>query len=200
MLARLLFVLLTVCLSSVFGAAPSMAQNRTFKIDVAGGISEPLPFAAPVFTANSPEALKIADDLTGLVIANLVGSGLFREIPRAAHISAVTNFNATPAFADWKAINAQALATGNVMLGKNGALTVQFRLWDVFAETAMGDGLQFGGDQGAWRRMAHKVSDAIYTRLTGESGYFDSRVVFVSETGDFHQLRRGQAARGCNQS
>ncbi len=179
MLSRILLALFVTLLSVPLATA----QNRTFKIDVTGGVAEPLPIAAPAFTANNPAALKIANQITEVMTANLVNTGLFREIPRAAHIATVSNFNATPAFTDWKAINAQALTTGNVIVDKGGKLTVQFRLWDVFAEAPMGEGLQFAGGEAAWRRIAHKVSDAVYTRLTGETGYFDSRVVFVSETG-----------------
>ena len=62
-------------------------------------------------------------------------------------------------------------------------MTVQFRLYDVFSGAELGAGLQFGGTTQAWRRIAHKVADPVYARITGESGYFDSRVVFVAETG-----------------
>jgi TolB protein len=175
--------LMALVLALGLAAPTAQAQNRTFKIDVTGGISEPLPIATPFFVANNQTALKIAQDMNAVITANLINTGLFREIPKEAHISGITDFEATPQFADWKAINAQALTTGSVSLDGSGRLVVQFRLWDVFAETAMGEGLQFAGGQAAWRRIAHKVSDAIYARLTGETGYFDSRVVFVSESG-----------------
>jgi TolB protein len=51
----------------------------------------------------------------------------------------------------------------------------------------MGEGLQFVGDAPSWRRMAHKVADQVYSRITGEGGYFDSRVVFVAESGPKEQ-------------
>jgi len=104
MLSRILLALFVTLLSVPLATA----QNRTFKIDVTGGVAEPLPIAAPAFTANNPAALKIANQITEVMTANLVNTGLFREIPRAAHIATVSNFNATPAFTDWKAINAQA--------------------------------------------------------------------------------------------
>src|SRR5690606_8019856 len=86
------------------------------------------------------------------------------------------------AFADWRAINAQALITGAVSVNGN-QLNVKFRLYDVFSGAELGEGLQFGGTTAGWRRMGHKVADAVYSRITGEGGYFDSRVVFVSENG-----------------
>lgn len=166
-------------------AAPALAQSgpQTFKIDVTGGVVEPLPIAAPTFIAETAAAAQVAADITGVIAGNLAGTGLFRAIPENAHLSRVANFNAQPEFADWRAINAQALIVGSVSLDANNRLVVKFRLWDVFAQTALGDGLQFAGSAGSWRRIGHKVSDAVYARLTGESGYFDSRVVFVSESG-----------------
>ena len=85
-------------------------------------------------------------------------------------------------YADWKAINAQGLLTGAVSVDGD-RLTVKFRLFDVFAESQLGEGLQLTGTTGSWRRVAHKIADQVYGRITGEGGYFDSRVVFVSESG-----------------
>ena len=71
--------------------------------------------------------------------------------------------------------------------------TVRFRLWDVFAQAPVGEGLQFDGSTANWRRLAHKVADQVYSRLTGESGYFDSRVAFVAASGP-KEARRKQLA------
>jgi len=86
------------------------------------------------------------------------------------------------AFADWRAINAQALIGGAVAVAGD-QLIVKFRLYDVFSGEELGGGLQFAGTVQGWRRMAHKVADAAYSRITGEGGYFDSRVVYVAESG-----------------
>ena len=74
------------------------------------------------------------------------------------------------------------MISGAVTVSGN-QLIVKFRLYDVFSGTEMGGGLQFAGTVDGWRRMAHKVADAAYSRITGEGGYFDSRIVFVSESG-----------------
>ena len=87
-----------------------------------------------------------------------------------------------PRFPDWRAINAQALVTGRVMRQGDGRLQAEFRLWDVFAGQQLA-GQQYFTSPDNWRRIAHIISDAIYERLTGEKGYFDTRVVFVDETG-----------------
>ena len=124
------------------------------------------------------------------VAADLTGTGLFREIPANAFISQITSFSQPIAFADWRAINAQALVTGAVAVNGN-QMTVKFRLYDIYSGQELGGGLQLAGTTAGWRRMGHKVADAVYSRITGEGGYFDSRVVFVAESGpkDNRQMR-----------
>jgi TolB protein len=95
-------------------------------------------------------------------------------------------------FADWRAINAQALVTGAAAV-RGGTVSVRFRLWDVAAQVPVGEGLQFDGPADTSRRMGHKVADAVYSRLTGEGGYFDSRVVFVAESGPKNARRKAIA-------
>ncbi|HHL20253.1 MAG TPA: Tol-Pal system protein TolB [Aliiroseovarius sp.] len=163
--------------------AIGMARAEPLRIEITEGVIEPLPFAVPDFQAENAEAGEMARNIARVVAADLAGTGLFREIPASAYISTVTSFASNVQYADWKAINAQALITGAVSVGANGRLTVKFRVYDVFSQGELGEGLQFAGSTGAWRRMAHKVADAVYTRITGEAGYFDSRVVFVSEQG-----------------
>src|SRR5690606_1903014 len=85
-------------------------------------------------------------------------------------------------FADWKTVGSQALLNGQVTVDPGGQLRVDFRLWDVLSEQQL-LGLQFTSTPDNWRRVAHKISDAVYERLTGEKGYFDTRVVFVAESG-----------------
>ncbi len=172
---RTLATAVTLALSLV-GAAH--AQQGPLRIEITEGVIEPLPFALPTFTGGS----QAAQDITRVVAADLSGTGLFREIPSSAFISNVSSFDAPVSYNDWKAINAQALITGNVIQQGN-RITVQFRLFDVFAGQPLGEGLQFSGTTDTWRRMAHKVADAVYSRITGEGAYFDSRVAFVQESG-----------------
>ncbi|MBM9596418.1 Tol-Pal system beta propeller repeat protein TolB [Roseitranquillus sediminis] len=173
LLLRVALVLLT--------ALPAAAQQGPLRIEITEGVIEPLPIAIPTFTAETPAAEAWARDITRLVAQDLIGTGLFREIPQDAFISR-PGFDAPVQYADWKAINAQGLVTGAVSLDGD-RLTVKFRLYDVFAEQPLGEGLQFGASTATWRRVAHKVADQVYSRITGEGGYFDSRVAFVEETG-----------------
>ncbi|MCF3595622.1 Tol-Pal system beta propeller repeat protein TolB [Rhodobacteraceae bacterium LMO-12] len=161
---------------------PALSQQGPLRIEITDGVQEPLPFAVPDFVPENGGSAQMAKDIARVVAEDLSGTGLFREIGSEAFISQITSFSSPVEFADWKAINAQALITGAVSVaGQN--LTVKFRVWDVFSGQEMGAGLQFAGTADGWRRMAHKVADAVYERITGEGGYFDSRVVFVSEDG-----------------
>lgn len=177
------FVTAMMALAMAGIAIGAQAQGKPLRIEVTEGVIEPMPFAVPTFVAGSSGAQKIASEMTAVVVSDLVGSGLFREVPPSAYISNVTNFNAQVQFSDWRAINAQALVTGSADVTGDGRLVVKFRLFDVFAQSEMGEGLQFVASSDSWRRMAHKVADAVYTRLTGETGYFDSRVVYIAEEG-----------------
>ncbi|MDF0599844.1 Tol-Pal system beta propeller repeat protein TolB [Psychromarinibacter sp. C21-152] len=178
---RLLILTLALGLAA---AGPAAAQERgPLRIEITEGVIEPLPFAIPQFVPENPGAAEMARQITRVVSADLTGTGLFREIPRDAYISDVTSFQSPVQYSDWKAINAQALITGAVQTTNDGRVIVKFRLFDVFAENQLGDGLQFAASQDSWRRMAHKVADAVYSRITGEGAYFDSRVVFVASSG-----------------
>mgnify|MGYP003627726979 FL=1 len=184
MLKQLMSVMVALVLS---GAA--MAQSGPLRLTITDGVIEPLPYAVPTFQAETAEATQVAVDLTRLVARDLTGTGLFREIPSTAFISQPSAFTQAVSYPDWRAINAQALITGAVTVSGN-QLVVKFRLFDVFSGAEMGGGLQFAGTVDGWRRMGHKVSDAVYSRITGETGYFDSRVVYVAETGPKDQRQK----------
>ncbi|MDX8347255.1 Tol-Pal system beta propeller repeat protein TolB [Cognatiyoonia sp. IB215446] len=177
MMRRILAFLVVLLL-----AVPAVAQNGPLRLTITDGVIEPITFAVPSFEAESPQAQQVASDLSRLVVQDLAGTGLFREVPATAFISQVSSFAQPIAFPDWRAINAQALITGAVTVSGQ-QLVVKFRLYDVFSGQELGEGLQFAGTIAGWRRMGHKVADAVYSRITGEGGYFDSRVVFVSESG-----------------
>ncbi len=158
------------------------AETKPLMIEITQGIIKPMPIALSQFTAIGDTTPQYVDQITSVIMADLVGSGLFREIPRSAHVSANTNFNNPVKFSDWRVINVDALITGSVNI-QGDKLILQFRLFDIFAQKPLGEGLQFQASIGNWRRMAHKISDAVYSRLTGEAAYFDSRVVYISEQG-----------------
>lgn len=174
--------LVPVLLALLPAAEPARAQGNPLEITVAGAQFEPLPLALLSFEAAEPGLVPAALEIAAVVEANLERSGLFRLIPQAAFIERAVAFDRVPAYANWRAINAQALVAGRVLRAEDGRVQVQFRVFDVVAETQL-VGQQYLGQPQDQRRIAHKVSDAIYTALTGEGPYFDSQIVFVDETG-----------------
>ena len=167
----------------VFGL-PAQAELR---IDITRAQVEPLPVAVTDFYADEAEQQQIGRDMAGVIAANLERSGLFRPLDKRAFIQDPESLRTAPRFADWRLINAQGLVSGSIQLQADGRLNVEFRLWDVFAEQQM-TGFAYFTTPTNWRRIAHIISDAIYQRLTGEDGYFDTRVVYIAESGP--QTRR----------
>ncbi len=152
------------------------------RLDVTQGNFQPLPIAISDFMGGATTDNDTALGVTQIITADLRRSGLFAPIDPAAFLEKITSVDAVPHFPDWRTINAQALATGRVTRQSDGRLKAEFRLWDVLAGQQLA-GQQYFTTPDNWRRIAHIISDAIYERLTGEKGYFDTRVVFVDETG-----------------
>ena len=167
--------------SAAAGSWPRPA-GAVLSIDVTQGNIQPIPIAIPDFVGGSSNDGDVARNVTQVIAANLKRSGLFAPIDPAAYIERVSNIDALPRFADWRTINAQALVTGRITRQADGRLKSEFRLWDVASAEQL-TGAQYFTAPDIWRRVAHIISDAIYQRLTGELGYFDSRVVFVDESG-----------------
>ena len=152
------------------------------QLDVSQGNFQPMPIGLPDFIGGTAGDGDTARGVTQIITANLRRCGLFAPIDPAAYIEKIASVDAVPRFPDWRAINAQALVTGRMTRQNDGRLKAEFRLWDVVAGQQLA-GQQYFTTPDNWRRIAHIISDAIYERLTGEKGYFDSRVVFVDETG-----------------
>lgn len=178
-MTRRLFAFLALTLFMCFAAAPTRAELR---IDITRGVVEPIPLAVMAFDGSSEETDRLGRDIAGVIAANLERSGLFAPIDKKAFIQETVSMQTLPRFGDWRLINAQGLIHGRTEVVADGRLKVEFRLWDVFAEQQM-IGLAYFTVPDNWRRVAHIISDAIYKRLTGESGYFDTRVVYISESG-----------------
>ncbi|MDX2072943.1 MAG: Tol-Pal system beta propeller repeat protein TolB [Alphaproteobacteria bacterium] len=164
----------SVFLAFILSAAPAQALLR---IDITKGNVEPLPIALPELAGG-----QVGRDIMEVVAADLERSGLFKVIPQAAYIEQVTAATTVPRYADWRQIEAAGLVTGSVVDTGGGRLKVAFRLFDVFAEEQIA-GKEYNTFTTNWRRIAHIMADEIYKRITGESGYFDSRVVYVAESG-----------------
>ena len=160
----------------------SGTARAELQIDVNGAMRDPLPLAFPEMIHEGFWVGQYAKRIRNVVIADLERSGLFRIIPENSYIQELNSINQEPSFVDWKAINAHALVQSAISEIDEQHLKVEFRLWDVFAENQL-KGQSFTTTKDNWRRVAHVIADAIYERLTGEKGYFDTRIVYVSETG-----------------
>jgi len=178
----LLMIGALACGMAVFATLPARAL---VEIDVNKGVVEPLPVAITDFLS----ADGIGTEISAIVAADLKRSGLFAPIDKSAFIEKISNPDAAPRFDDWKVLNAQALVTGRVSQEADGRLRAEFRLWDTFAGQQL-VGEQFFSSKANMRRVAHIIADAIYERLTGEKGYFDTRVVFIDETGSKNDRRK----------
>ena len=164
------------------GLTLSTRYAGAVRIDITEGNFQPLPIAIPNFFGGADSDNDTATGVTQIITANLKGSGLFLPIDPAAFLEKLAGVDNVPNFPNWRTINAQALVTGRITRQSDGRLKAEFRLWDVLAGQQLA-GQQYFTTPDNWRRIAHIISDAIYERLTGEKGYFDTRVVFIDETG-----------------
>jgi TolB protein len=161
----------------MIGAVAVPAAQAQVEVDINQAAVQPLPIAIPAF-GGAP----VGSDVSRVISANLERSGLFRPLDPATFIDKSLDVTVQPNFDNWKRVGAQALLNGEVHLDPDGRVRVDFRLWDVGSGRQL-LGLQFTSTPDNWRRVAHKVSDAVYEQLTGEKGYFDTRIVFVAESG-----------------
>jgi TolB protein len=166
-------------LLTIFGAAPALAD---LKIDITRGNVQPMPIAVVPFQGDSPREGQIGTDVSNVVSADLERSGLFKPIDQKSFIQTAASLKAGPRYGDWRVIGAQALISGLTQVQPDGKVRVEFRLWDVYAEQYLIGRAYFSRPED-WRRVSHIIADAIYKRITGEDGYFDTRIVYVAESG-----------------
>jgi TolB protein len=178
---RSLMALASVIAALSCAVMPARAQEP-LRATVNQGVIEPLPIAIKIDSAATNASGNLGTQISKVVMADLERSGFFRPIDPNAFIQSQLDVNVTPNFENWRTINAQALSNGMAFIDGQGRLQVDFRLWDVFSEKQL-LGMSFTATPENYRRIAHKIADAIYEKLTGEEGYFDTRIVFVAESG-----------------
>jgi TolB protein len=174
---------LLVAIATGTTVMPAAAQDG-LRIDITQGTMKPMPIAITDLYGSNPNDQAVGANISRVVSADLERSGLFKPIDPKAFIQTPESLRVQPRFGDWRVINAQALVSGGAETQADGRLRVEFRLWDIYGEQQM-TGLAYFTQPGNWRRVAHIIADAIYKRLTGEDGYFDSRIVYVAESGPF---------------
>ncbi|MCH9806584.1 MAG: Tol-Pal system beta propeller repeat protein TolB [Alphaproteobacteria bacterium] len=165
------------CLALLAPANPALAQGLSGT--QRQGTIAPIPIAIPNFLGDDP---KLAADIAGVLSADLERSGLFRSLDRASFLERIQDVNRAPRFPDWRSIRADAVVVGKVIRRPDGKVGAEFRLWDVARGKQLA-GQRFTTIAANWRRIGHIIADQVYERLTGEKGYFDTRVVYIDETG-----------------
>jgi TolB protein len=167
-------------------AAPAFVvpAKAELVIDVRRGNFQPIPIAIADFSGEGD----LGQRVSGIVVNNLTRSGYFAPIDKASFPER-PSFDAAPNFAAWRGTGAQGLVTGRVTRDASGKLKAEFRLWDLVAGQQLA-GQQYFTDPNAWRRVGHIISDAVYTKITGVGGYFDSRIAFVDESGPKENRRK----------
>ena len=158
--------------------APQVSLGQT-RITVDEANLRPRPIAIPEFISEDP---KLGAAVANVVMADLESSGLFRPLDRSAFIERLNDLNVAPRFADWRSVGAEALVVGRVSPQGDGRVRTEFRLWDVVLGKPLA-GQQFSTVVANWRRIGHIIADQVYEKLTLEKGYFDTRVVFIDESG-----------------
>ncbi len=179
---RYMGVLRIALLGTLLALGAATSARAELRIDITQGYIEPMPVAIAPFLGGSEDENRYGRDISEVISADLARSGLFRPIDPKSFIQAPGAMDTLPRFGDWRVLKAQALVQGRARFADDGRLRVEFRLWDVYAEQQM-VGLAYFTVPNNWRRVAHIISDAVYKRLTGEDGYFDTRVVYIAENG-----------------
>ena len=154
---------------------------HSLEVTLTQGTIKPTPIAVTNFYSKDDKEVKIGKNISMVISDNLERSGLFKPIERKAFIQDEESLSNQPRFEDWKIIKAQHLIAGKIYK-KNEKISVEFRLYDVFSQKQL-LGKKYETSEKNWRRVSHIISDAIFERITGEGGYFDTRVVYVAETG-----------------
>ncbi len=167
--------------AALVGLFASTADAQV-RLDITRGRVEPMPIAITIFPGASPEVQQLGRDISQVITTDLERSGLFRPLDPKAFLQDLTSLDVQPRFADWRTLAAQALVQGAVEPLPGGQARVAFRLWDVFGGQQM-EGQAYTTQPENWRRVAHLIADRIYTAITGETGYFDTRVVYIAESG-----------------
>lgn len=178
---RMLRIAVVTAAALVF-AGLSPGARAQLRVDITQGTIQPMPIAIPPFVGAAGSVDELSQNVAQVITADLKRSGLFLPIEPSAFIEPVVPPTITPNFANWRPLNAQALVSGSVATTGDGRIVAEYRLWDVVSTQYL-VGKQFFASPENWRRLAHIIADSIYERLTGEKGYFDSRVAFVDETG-----------------
>lgn len=163
-------------------------SHAALKIEINQGTLEPIPIAVAEFDARDYETKQIGRDIVNVILNDLEGSGLFKAISRLSFLEEVS-IDKRLEYHNWRKINAAAVIGGAIQTVEHEQISVQFKAWDPYKEAAI-DGMAYRVRKKSWRRLAHKIADKIYQKMTGETGYFDTRILFVCHIGKGKNIKK----------
>lgn len=178
-----------------FATIISILPNTSFaalKIDITEGKFEPIQIAIPDLKGEDKELSKIGKNIAKVISNDLKSSGLFLPVDKKQFINDEDDTNQPPTFNDWDVINIKALIKGSVTEDSGDKIRVNFHLWDISSQQRL-EGQSLKTTKDNWRRISHIIADLIYKRMTGEEGYFDTRIVYIAETGSTLNKKRRMA-------
>lgn len=151
-------------------------------ISIERGHIDPIPIAINKFDAYAKADSEFANDIINVISNDLKISGMFRPISPAAFIEEHVGIRHTPLFAAWRQVNASLLVNGEVKHLSGDRLKISFMLWDInLGKHLIGESFEVSSR--LLRRVAHKIADKIYEKITGDQGFFDTKIAYVSESG-----------------
>ncbi len=163
---------------------PLGAQAQGLSLDVRkGGSFQPVPVAVTTFAGEG------GTQISSIITNNFKRSVFITPVDRNTFGDVAITPDQAPPMDAFRAVNAQFVVTGRSGRGDGGRVKTEFRLWDV-ATGAQVAGQQYATDANNVRRVAHIVSDAVFSKVTGEKGFFDTRVVFIDESGPAEHRRK----------
>jgi len=184
-------ILITLFLFSSF-------KVYSLEVTLTQGSVKPTPIAVTELYSKNSQLIKVGKNISTVISDNLERSGLFLPIDKRSFIQDNESLANKPRFEDWKLIKAQHLVSGKISI-KGGKISVEFRLFDVFQQKQI-VGKKYETSEKNWRRVAHIISDSIFKNITGEGGYFDTRIVYVAETGPKENKQKRLAIMDQDQS
>ena len=159
-----------------------IAFSQTTRIDITDGQVARIPIAIADFTGSDGTTTPEGRQISKIISDDLQNSGLFDPVDSAAFINPPSSPDITPNFANWSPLGVEGLLVGSAYFDSENMLQLEFKLWDVVTQKALTEG---GGsaDPAGLRRIAHKVADFVYVEFTGDKKYFDTKIVYISESG-----------------
>ncbi len=168
---------------NILSTTVANAQKSTIEIDITKGRIELIPIAINNFYGISKEEKELSKKITNVITNDLINSGLFKELPKGAFLQPQEEVFLQPVFKDWRIIDAHILVSGQISI-KNNKIIMPIKVWDVYGENLMINKKISGVFSSSWRTAAHIISNLIYQRITGEKGYFDTKIAYISEKYD----------------